>query len=99
MVPDRENEVPLIGRQRDLETLLRRLQQASQSGGQVLLLAGDSGVGKTRLALEVLHILSATGATMLLSTAYEQEGKIPYRKSARKLPSFMREMNGASPPR
>ena len=79
MVPDRENEVPLVGRQSDLETLLRRLQPASQSGGQVLLLAGDSGVGKTRLALEVLRTLSATGATMLLSTAYEQEGKIPYQ--------------------
>ena len=79
MVPDRENKVPLVGRQSDLETLLRRLQPASQSGGQVLLLAGDSGVGKTRLALEALHTLSATGASMLLSTAYEQEGKIPYQ--------------------
>ena len=79
IVPDRENEVPLVGRQSDLETLLRRLQPASQSGGQVLLLAGDSGVGKTRLALEALRTLSATGATMLLGTAYEQEGKIPYQ--------------------
>src|SRR6266581_615336 len=79
MVPDRENEVPLVGRQSDLETLLRQLQPASQSGGHVLLLAGDSGVGKTRLALEALRTLSATGATMLLGTAYEQEGKIPYQ--------------------
>jgi DNA-binding SARP family transcriptional activator len=79
IVPDREHEVPLVGRQSDLETLLRRLQKEGQSGGQVLLLAGDAGVGKTRLALEALRTLSATSATMLLGTAYEQEGKIPYQ--------------------
>ena len=79
IVPDRESEVPLVGRQSDLETLLRRLQPAGQSGGHVLLLAGELGVGKTRLALEVLRTLRATGATVLFGTAYEQEGQMPYQ--------------------
>jgi hypothetical protein len=36
-------------------------------------------VGKTRLALEVLRTLCATGATVLFCTAYEQEGQMPYQ--------------------
>ena len=79
LVPTLENELPLVGRQSDLETLHLRLQQARQSGGHVLLLTGDSGVGKTRLALEVLRTLRATGTTVLFCTAYEQEGQMPYQ--------------------
>ncbi len=79
VVVDGEHEVPLVGRQSDLEMLLRRLQQISQGKGQVLLLAGDSGVGKTRLALEALRPLRASGATILFSTVYEQEGQMPYQ--------------------
>jgi DNA-binding SARP family transcriptional activator len=74
-----EHEVPLVGRQSDLETLLKRVQQASLRGGQVLFLAGDSGVGKTRLALEALRTLRSSGATILFSTVYDQEGQIPYQ--------------------
>jgi DNA-binding SARP family transcriptional activator len=74
-----EHGVPLVGRHSDLEALLIRLQLASQSGGQVLLLAGDSGVGKTRLALEALRTISTSGVTRLFSAAYEQEGLLPYQ--------------------
>jgi transcriptional regulator of acetoin/glycerol metabolism len=41
--------VPLVGREEELELLLRRWNQASRGEGRVVLLAGEPGVGKSRL--------------------------------------------------
>jgi class 3 adenylate cyclase/predicted ATPase len=40
---------PLVGREEELELLLRRWKQASQGEGRVVLLTGEPGVGKSRL--------------------------------------------------
>jgi class 3 adenylate cyclase/tetratricopeptide (TPR) repeat protein len=40
---------PLIGREEELELLLRRWDQVSQGEGRVVLLTGEPGVGKSRL--------------------------------------------------
>ena len=40
---------PLVGREEELELLLRRWNQASQGEGRVVLLTGEPGVGKSRL--------------------------------------------------
>ncbi len=79
VVPEVEGDAPLVGRQSELEALHARLRSAWHRRGQVLLFAGDSGVGKTRLALELLRIAAASGMVTLHSTAYEQEGRLPYQ--------------------
>lgn len=78
-VPEFEGDTPLVGRQSELETLQAWLRSAWHRRGQVLLLAGDSGLGKTRLALELLRAAAAVGMITLQSTAYEQEGQLPYQ--------------------
>jgi class 3 adenylate cyclase/predicted ATPase len=40
---------PLVGREEELELLLRRWDQASRGEGRVVLLSGEPGVGKSRL--------------------------------------------------
>jgi len=40
---------PLVGRQEELDLLLRRWQRAAVGEGQVVLLSGEPGVGKSRL--------------------------------------------------
>ena len=40
---------PLLGRQEELDLLLRRWAQAKHSGGRVVLLTGEPGIGKSRL--------------------------------------------------
>jgi len=45
---------PLVGRDQELALLLDRWEQAREGNGQVVLLCGESGMGKTRLA-EVLR--------------------------------------------
>src|SRR6266849_2914154 len=79
MVPEFEGDTPLVGRQSELEALHAGLRSAWQRRGQVLFLAGDSGVGKTRLALELLREAAASGMITRHSTAYEQEGQLPYQ--------------------
>lgn len=74
-----EKDLPFIGRQKELETLLQHIQAASNGNGQVLLIAGDTGVGKTRLAYEILRVAVSSGMNTLLGTCYEQEGQIPYQ--------------------
>ncbi len=43
------NLTPLVGRQEELELLLRRWQQVKEGEGRVVLLAGEPGIGKSRL--------------------------------------------------
>ncbi|UGY03919.1 BTAD domain-containing putative transcriptional regulator [Bradyrhizobium quebecense] len=43
---------PLIGRDEELELLLRRWRQA-KNGGRVVLLSGEPGIGKSRLTVEL----------------------------------------------
>ena len=44
-----ENLTPLVGREEELELLLRRWQQVQDSEGRVVLLTGEPGIGKSRL--------------------------------------------------
>ena len=41
---------PLIGRDEEIELLLRRWQRAKKGEGQALLLSGEPGIGKSRIA-------------------------------------------------
>jgi class 3 adenylate cyclase/tetratricopeptide (TPR) repeat protein len=43
------NLIPLVGRGEELELLLGRWQRAKAAEGQVVLLSGDAGIGKSRL--------------------------------------------------
>ncbi len=44
---------PLVGRDEEIALLLRRWQQARDGEGQVVLLSGEPGIGKSRLVREV----------------------------------------------
>jgi class 3 adenylate cyclase len=49
---------PLVGRDEELELLLRRWQQAKTGDGSVVLISGEPGIGKSRLAQTLLERLS-----------------------------------------
>src|ERR1700722_9597016 len=55
----------LIGREEELEILLRRWSKAKSGDGQVVLLSGEPGIGKSRLTAALLERLTAEPHTRL----------------------------------
>ena len=49
---------PLVGRDRELATLLDLFRQVKAGKGQVIFIAGDAGIGKSRLLLEFRRALA-----------------------------------------
>jgi len=71
--------------QQEHEVLTRETRQHVSVSAQIgpkqphfLLLTGDSGIGKTRLAEELSNEATANGWAVAWSRAYEQEGNIAY---------------------
>ena len=55
----------LVGREEESELLLRRWSRAKTGKGQVVLLSGEAGIGKSRLTAALLERLSAEPHTRL----------------------------------
>jgi class 3 adenylate cyclase len=55
----------LVGREEELELLLRRWSRAKTGEGQVVLLSGEAGVGKSRLTAALLEHLASEPHTRL----------------------------------
>src|SRR5687767_10563999 len=70
--------LPLVGREGELATLLGRLADAGRGQGGVALVAGEPGIGKTRLLAELADRAGAAGWTVLVGHAYDTEGMPPY---------------------
>ena len=56
---------PLVGRKGELDLLLQRWSQASDGEGQVVLLSGEPGIGKSRLLDALRERLDAQGVQAL----------------------------------
>src|SRR6476659_9802176 len=55
----------LVGREEELELLLRRWSKAKSGEGEVVLLSGEAGIGKSRLTAALLERLSGEAHTRL----------------------------------
>jgi class 3 adenylate cyclase len=55
----------LVGREEELELLLRRWSRAKSGEGQVVLLSGEAGIGKSRLTASLLERLATEPHTRL----------------------------------
>jgi DNA-binding CsgD family transcriptional regulator/tetratricopeptide (TPR) repeat protein len=68
-----------VGRRTELEELEQALDAAAERQPAVVLLGGDSGVGKTRLLGELERRLSDRGVLVLRGECVEQaDGELPY---------------------
>jgi predicted ATPase/class 3 adenylate cyclase len=61
----RFDQVPLVGREEEMNLLLRRWQQALNAQGQVVLISGEPGIGKSRLTVSLQEHIQATPHTEL----------------------------------
>lgn len=55
--------MPLVGRDEELGLLRRRWEHAKGGTGQVVLLGGEAGIGKSRLVQALKEHVRAEGAT------------------------------------
>lgn len=75
---ERTHEPPLIGRDDEVERLEDVIEELFSGHGRLVLLAGEAGVGKSRLQREIVDRVRRRGGIDLVGAGYEQEGKLPY---------------------
>jgi predicted ATP-dependent serine protease len=61
----RSGETPLVGREEEVELLIRRSQQAKSGEGRVVLVSGESGIGKSRLTAALSEHIGSEPHTRL----------------------------------
>jgi predicted ATPase/DNA-binding SARP family transcriptional activator len=71
-------ETPLVGRSEEFGTLVREYHVAREGGARAVLVAGEAGIGKTRLVSDFLAWARAEGADVLKGAAFEASGRLPY---------------------
>lgn len=69
---------PFVGRRRELAELHRAIRRASGGEGSVVLLAGEPGIGKTRLAQQIAGEAAERGFRVLEAHCPDNEGTPPY---------------------
>ena len=67
-----------IGRRQELALLSAALEDALSGRGQLVMLAGDPGIGKTRLAQKLASNAQSLGVQVLWGWCYEHAGAPPY---------------------
>lgn len=78
--PSEHEPLPFVGRSAELNCLLDtwRQQGAQDNGGRVMLVAGEAGIGKTRLAREFLRQVRDEGTGALVARCFEGESHLAY---------------------
>jgi DNA-binding CsgD family transcriptional regulator/tetratricopeptide (TPR) repeat protein len=69
---------PLVAREAELEQLLSVVGAVASGPGRLVLLSGEPGIGKTRLAREVLTRARAGGHTVLAGRCFDQQMAVPF---------------------
>jgi DNA-binding SARP family transcriptional activator len=72
-------DLPFVGRTEEHSQLAATYHTARQGQAQVVLIAGEAGIGKTRLATEFLAWTAVQGPDVLRGRAFEAGGRLPYQ--------------------
>jgi DNA-binding SARP family transcriptional activator/tetratricopeptide (TPR) repeat protein len=83
-------ELPFLGREAEFARLSECWRQTVNDRRQLVLLRGEPGIGKTRLAGELADWTASLGATVLRARAYEVEAGVPYATLAGALRGALR---------
>src|SRR5262245_15871940 len=73
------SDAPLVGRTDELSRLRQSLRAAWRGRGQMVLITGEAGIGKTRLVEELAAAASTQGARVLVGRGHETEQILPFR--------------------
>ncbi len=76
--PSQEGRTPYVGRADEREILRRLVERAASGRGAVALIAGEAGLGKTRLVDETAREARARGMFVVSGQCRDMEGAAPY---------------------
>lgn len=76
--PHVTSEFPLVGRQAEWQTLRAAWHKVLQSHTHFVSIAGEAGIGKTRLSEELLVEVQQQGHLVARTRAYALEGRLAY---------------------
>jgi DNA-binding SARP family transcriptional activator/tetratricopeptide (TPR) repeat protein len=80
-----------VGRERELETLRTGLDDAIHGQGRLVLLGGEPGIGKSRLAEEALRVAHQRRARVLVGRCWEAGGAPAYWPWVQALRSYLHD--------
>jgi DNA-binding SARP family transcriptional activator len=87
---------PFVGRTAELGELLTGLDDALAGRGRLFLLSGEPGIGKSRLAEELVAQARDRGARILVGRCWEAGGAPAYWPWMQSLRSYVRETESAA---
>ncbi len=97
-IPDRHTllnpDPPFVGRETEIETLTRRLEEARRGRGSATLVIGEPGIGKSRLSAELARFAELQGAQVERATCRRTDADHPLSLFVDIVPQ-LREMPGA----
>src|SRR6185436_6169437 len=70
---------PFVGRTKEYQQLVTAYYAARQGQPQLVILTGEAGIGKTRLAGKFADWAATQGADVLQGRAFESGGRLPYQ--------------------
>jgi DNA-binding SARP family transcriptional activator/tetratricopeptide (TPR) repeat protein len=71
-------ELPFVGRDAELGRLAQAWDSVQQNGAHLLLVTGEPGIGKSRLAQELVRRVRADGHVVASARAHEAAGRLPW---------------------
>lgn len=86
-------DAPIFGRDRELASLRAGLVAAAGGAGRLVLVGGEAGIGKTRLATAVASMAGSYGIPVVRGHAVDDPGMPPlwpWRRLARSVPALHR---------
>src|SRR6185437_5790662 len=90
----RSRETPLVGRDEEIELLRRRWEQAKTGEGRVVLISGEPGIGKSRLAAALSAHLDSEPHTRLryfCSPHHQDSALYPFKSQLERAAGFGRD--------
>lgn len=93
-LPDPVRNLPstaFVGRESACDLLAQAYTEATGGFGQMALVSGEAGIGKSRMAAQFARQAAERGAIVLWGTSYDQEGVLPYGPIVEALEGYLRE--------
>src|SRR5947209_17093816 len=89
-----QGSMAFVGRERELQVLSEQLEAALAGAGSFVLIAGEPGIGKTRLVDALVERAGSRGVEAVWGHCYEDEGAPAFWPWLEALRSVIRRLPG-----